>query len=137
MRPLANGELELSMELASLEEIERWVLSWGELATVREPMAMIRRVREVPPVSHAVTQSRLSALPVARGVCTFIGPKYKGATFQGHPAKTEGLERFLKRFSPRESYDGGGKGIRTPGLFIANEALYQLSYTPIDWRSGT
>lgn len=26
--------------------------------------------------------------------------------------------------------DGGGKGIRTPGLFIANEALYQLSYTP-------
>ena len=25
---------------------------------------------------------------------------------------------------------GGGKGIRTPGLFIANEALYQLSYTP-------
>ena len=24
----------------------------------------------------------------------------------------------------------GGKGIRTPGLFIANEALYQLSYTP-------
>src|ERR1043166_6559030 len=26
--------------------------------------------------------------------------------------------------------DCGGKGIRTPGLFIANEALYQLSYTP-------
>src|SRR3954468_1390120 len=25
---------------------------------------------------------------------------------------------------------GGGKGIRTPDLFIANEALYQLSYTP-------
>ncbi len=22
-------------------------------------------------------------------------------------------------------------GIRTPGLFIANEALYQLSYTPL------
>ncbi len=26
--------------------------------------------------------------------------------------------------------ENGGKGIRTPGLFIANEALYQLSYTP-------
>ena len=31
-----------------------------------------------------------------------------------------------------ESADGGGKGIRTPGLFIANEALYQLSYTPLN-----
>jgi hypothetical protein len=26
----------------------------------------------------------------------------------------------------------GGKGIRTPGLLIANETLYQLSYTPRD-----
>ena len=26
--------------------------------------------------------------------------------------------------------NGGGKGIRTPGLLIANETLYQLSYTP-------
>jgi hypothetical protein len=26
--------------------------------------------------------------------------------------------------------DRGGKGIRTPGLLIANETLYQLSYTP-------
>ena len=25
----------------------------------------------------------------------------------------------------------GGKGIRTPGLLIANETLYQLSYTPV------
>jgi hypothetical protein len=25
----------------------------------------------------------------------------------------------------------GGKGIRTPGLLIANETLYQLSYTPL------
>src|SRR4051812_21616200 len=33
---------------------------------------------------------------------------------------------------PGES--GGGKGIRTPGLFIANEALYQLSYTPTFYR---
>jgi hypothetical protein len=26
--------------------------------------------------------------------------------------------------------DGGGKGSRTPDLLIANETLYQLSYTP-------
>jgi hypothetical protein len=30
----------------------------------------------------------------------------------------------------------GGKGIRTPGLLIANETLYQLSYTPA-LASGT
>ena len=29
---------------------------------------------------------------------------------------------------------GGGKGIRTPGLLIANETLYQLSYTPKAWE---
>ena len=28
----------------------------------------------------------------------------------------------------------GGKGIRTPGLLIANETLYQLSYTPEVFR---
>jgi hypothetical protein len=27
--------------------------------------------------------------------------------------------------------DGGAEGSRTPDLFIANEALYQLSYDPI------
>jgi hypothetical protein len=27
---------------------------------------------------------------------------------------------------------GGGMGIRTPDLLIANETLYQLSYTPKD-----
>ncbi len=27
--------------------------------------------------------------------------------------------------------DGGAEGIRTPGLLIANEALSQLSYSPV------
>jgi predicted DNA-binding transcriptional regulator YafY len=45
MRPLADGSLELSMELGSLEEIERWVLSWGEHATVLEPTDLKRRIR--------------------------------------------------------------------------------------------
>jgi len=32
--------------------------------------------------------------------------------------------------SSRRTANFGGKGIRTPGLLIANETLYQLSYTP-------
>ena len=28
-------------------------------------------------------------------------------------------------------FSGGGKGSRTPDLIIANDALYQLSYTPL------
>ena len=41
--------------------------------------------------------------------------------------------RLLRRDSVRFSClkaKAGGKGIRTPGLLIANETLYQLSYTP-------
>ena len=34
-----------------------------------------------------------------------------------------------KGFKPPDG-GTGGKGIRTPGLLIANETLYQLSYTP-------
>jgi hypothetical protein len=32
--------------------------------------------------------------------------------------------------SGRVRLKSGGKGIRTPDLLIANETLYQLSYTP-------
>src|SRR5436853_7574059 len=35
-------------------------------------------------------------------------------------------------FEFRRSEISGGKGIRTPDLLIANETLYQLSYTPED-----
>ena len=45
MQPLPGGELELNMELGSLEEIERWVLNWGEHATVLEPADLKRRIR--------------------------------------------------------------------------------------------
>ena len=34
-------------------------------------------------------------------------------------------------FSSATRAKTGGKGIRTPGLLIANETLYQLSYTPV------
>ena len=35
-----------------------------------------------------------------------------------------------------DTESNGGKGIRTPGLLIANETLYQLSYTPIEKVDG-
>jgi hypothetical protein len=35
------------------------------------------------------------------------------------------------RMTDSKAFGSGGKGIRTPGLLIANETLYQLSYTPI------
>ncbi len=35
-----------------------------------------------------------------------------------------------------DTRETGGKGIRTPGLLIANETLYQLSYTPLEALFG-
>ena len=47
VKRLADGEIELTMTLGGLEEIERWILSWGEHATVLEPPAMVRRIKEI------------------------------------------------------------------------------------------
>jgi len=47
IKHLADGEIELGMTLGSLEEIERWVLSWGEHVRVLEPVALVRRIREI------------------------------------------------------------------------------------------
>src|SRR6266853_3922747 len=41
-----------------------------------------------------------------------------------------GLPKISGLAARRDGRGGGGKGIRTPGLLIANETLYQLSYTP-------
>jgi proteasome accessory factor B len=41
----AGGELDLELELANLEEIQRWVLSWGGHAQVIEPAALAASVR--------------------------------------------------------------------------------------------
>jgi hypothetical protein len=41
-----------------------------------------------------------------------------------------GLRRNSLRSRLTTRAKTGGKGIRTPGLLIANETLYQLSYTP-------
>lgn len=44
IRQLGEGALELRLELGNLEEIERWVLSWGTHAQVLEPPALIDRL---------------------------------------------------------------------------------------------
>jgi proteasome accessory factor B len=43
---LEGGQCEVALELASLSEVERWVLSWGKACTVLEPAELIERVRE-------------------------------------------------------------------------------------------
>ena len=46
IKRLADGEIELTMTLGGMEEIERWILSWGEHATVLDPPLLVKRLRE-------------------------------------------------------------------------------------------
>jgi predicted DNA-binding transcriptional regulator YafY len=43
---LPDGGAEMRLELGSLQEVERWILSWGKRATVLEPPELIERIRE-------------------------------------------------------------------------------------------
>lgn len=47
LRTLADGTIELRLELSGMEEIERWVLSWGEHAEVITPKRLRERVTEI------------------------------------------------------------------------------------------
>lgn len=47
IKQLAAGEIEFSVTLGGIEEIERWILSWGDHATVLDPPLLVRRLREV------------------------------------------------------------------------------------------
>ncbi|MEZ0258439.1 MAG: helix-turn-helix transcriptional regulator [Chthoniobacter sp.] len=47
MKRFPDGSLELTLTLGSLEEIERWILSWGEHATVLAPPALLTRLRVI------------------------------------------------------------------------------------------
>ena len=44
---LPSGEVRLRLRLNSLEEAERWVLSWGVRATVVRPRALARRIQDI------------------------------------------------------------------------------------------
>jgi proteasome accessory factor B len=60
-RQAKDGSATLELELGGLEEIERWVLSWGSHVEVLEPRELVERVRKE---AHAVSQ--LYAAPTKR-----------------------------------------------------------------------
>jgi proteasome accessory factor B len=46
VREQGSGSIVLELELGGLEEIERWILSWGKHARVLAPKELVSRVRE-------------------------------------------------------------------------------------------
>jgi len=46
VREKANGSIILELELGSLQEIERWILSWGKHARVLAPKELATRIRD-------------------------------------------------------------------------------------------
>ena len=47
LRDLKNGGAELKMKLSSLDEVQRWVLSWGGAAEVLKPKELVESVHAV------------------------------------------------------------------------------------------
>ena len=47
IKELANGEIELSLELSSFAEIVPWILSWGEHARALAPKELVKEVANV------------------------------------------------------------------------------------------
>jgi proteasome accessory factor B len=45
IKALPDGGVQMRLELGSLEEVERWILSWGKRACVLGPPELIRRIR--------------------------------------------------------------------------------------------
>jgi len=54
---LPRRQLRLRLRLNSLEEAERWVLSWGKHATVVRPEALAKRLRETAQTLQSRYQS--------------------------------------------------------------------------------
>jgi proteasome accessory factor B len=47
IRSLPDGSITLQLELGGLEEIERWVLSWGSHVRVLEPALLAQGIRDI------------------------------------------------------------------------------------------
>ena len=47
VRENKDGSIILELELGGLEEIERWILSWGDQAEVLEPAKLRQRLAEL------------------------------------------------------------------------------------------
>ena len=45
VKALPSGGVEMRLQLGSLEEVERWILSWGKRAQVLEPKELVDRIR--------------------------------------------------------------------------------------------
>jgi len=54
LRPARDGSLILELRLGSLEEIERWILSWGSRVRVLQPAKLAERVQET---ARRITQA--------------------------------------------------------------------------------
>jgi len=61
VKELRNGGSRMSLRLSGLEEIERWLLSWGTHANVLQPAPLALRLREIA----ARLVERYAALPPA------------------------------------------------------------------------
>ena len=46
IRPARGGAIVLELQLGSLEEVERWILSWGSHARVLAPAALVTRIKD-------------------------------------------------------------------------------------------
>jgi proteasome accessory factor B len=46
IKTLSGEEIEITMEVDGLQEVERWVLSWGEHARVLEPPALVTKMTQ-------------------------------------------------------------------------------------------
>ena len=55
LRELKNGDLQLTLKLSSLIEIERWVLGWGGDAKVIKPVELVEAVKQS---ARKILQSR-------------------------------------------------------------------------------
>jgi predicted DNA-binding transcriptional regulator YafY len=51
--PREGGEVDLALKLGGLEEVERWILSWGEHARVLAPKRLRERIRKAALVMAA------------------------------------------------------------------------------------
>jgi proteasome accessory factor B len=67
IQELAGGEIEFSITLSSLHEIEPWVLSWGEHATVTGPECLADRLVEI----GAILKNRYNKNPKQNGIILY------------------------------------------------------------------
>lgn len=74
------------MRLSGLEEVERWVLSWGTKATVISPPALAERIRNI-----ARELCQRCAMPDLRALSSVLFPADVNRGSKGDPATDTAL----------------------------------------------